>query len=92
MYHLKKVFEYNQCIETHVNKHLGIVKPPDPEKPKEIVNDPEPTHCSSSYIKTADELYNELKRVVYVNLMLVKKTYMMLIFGMLGPKRLKNVG
>ena len=69
IYIKKSAFEYNQCIETHVNKHLGIVKPPDPEKPKEIVNDPEePTQfVQVPTSKTADELYNELKQsVVYV--------------------------
>ena len=66
IYMKKSAFEYNQCVETYVNKQLGIVRPPDPEKPKEIINDPEePTQIVQvPTSKTADEVYNELKQSV----------------------------
>jgi S1-C subfamily serine protease len=69
IYMKKSVFEYNQCVETYVNKQLGIERPPDPEKPKEIINNPEePTQIVQvPTSKTADDLYNELKQsVVFV--------------------------
>ena len=71
MYHLHKKkciwiqsMHWNSCQQTS-----WYSKPPDPEKPKEIVNDPEePTQfVQVPTSKTADELYNELKQsVVYV--------------------------
>ncbi len=66
IYMKKSAFEYNQCVETYVNKQLGIERPPDPEKPKEIINDPEePTQIVEiPTSKKADEIYDELKKVV----------------------------
>ena len=66
IYMKKSAFEYNQCVETYVNKQLGIERPPDPEKPKEIINDPEePTQIVQvPTSKTADDVYNELKQAV----------------------------
>ncbi len=65
----KSVFDYNRCLEKFVNDYLGVERPPDPEKPKEIINNPEePTQIVQvPTSKTADDLYNELKQsVVFV--------------------------
>ena len=69
IYIKKTVFEYNQCVETYVNKQLGIERLPDPEKPKEIIIDPEePSQIVEvPTTKKADDIYEELKKkVVFV--------------------------